>query len=203
MSREGPGVGVILLAAGESTRMGEPKQLLDWQGLPLLHYQIRELQWTTASEIVVVLGHRADEFLPLAEEVKEPGRTMVIINGDYRLGKTTSVKAGIEILKQECEGMMILALDQPRPAAVLQKLIDAHLGGDHLITIPSHKGKHGHPPIIHGQLRSELGAISEERQGLREVIRSHLDRTGTVEVDDAIVLSNLNRPEDYRRWHEK
>ncbi len=193
------GIGAILLAAGESSRMGEPKQLLDWRGLPLLEYQIRALQQTTVDDIVVVLGHRADEFLAIADRVMEVPRARAITNPRYAEGKTTSVKAGLKSLKRDVGGVILLAVDQPRPAEVLQTLIDGHIANDSRISVPSYRGRCGHPPLFHGSLLAELLEITEERQGIREVIQRHTNEVRLVEVVSAVTLTNLNTPEDYRR----
>ncbi len=197
-----PGIGVILLAAGESTRMAWLKQLLDWHGMPLVQYQILELQATTVQEIVVVLGHRAEEIEPVAREVLERPRGHTVVNARYQQGKTTSVKAGLRALRGAVAGVMIIAVDSPRPRAVLQPLIDAHLAGRHRISVPAYRGRHGHPPLFDRSLIPELMAITEERQGVREVIERHRTELREVPIDSPLVVTNLNTPEDYRRAKE-
>ena len=102
------GIGAVLLAAGESTRMGRPKQLLEWAGRPLVQYQVQELQATSAQEIVVVLGHEADLLEPLVEQVMKSPRTHAVINPDYRQGKTTSIKTGLRNPPTAVGGVMLL-----------------------------------------------------------------------------------------------
>ncbi|MCH8191217.1 MAG: nucleotidyltransferase family protein [Chloroflexi bacterium] len=193
------GIGAVLLAAGESTRMGRPKQLLEWAGRPLVQYQVQELQATSAQEIVVVLGHEADLLEPLVEEVMKSPRTHAVINPDYRQGKTTSIKTGLRNLRTAVGGVMLLAVDQPRPRHILQRLIDAHLTDETLVSVPTCGGKHGHPPLFHASLLGELLAITEERQGIREVIERHRDGLRAVAFDSPLVLTNINTPDDYRR----
>ena len=197
-----PEIAAILLAAGESTRMAEPKPLLEWRGVPLLRYQIDQLCETSVREIVVVLGHRASELLPLTQGLAEASRVRTVVNPDYRQGKTTSIKAGLRSLRGGATAVLQLAVDQPRPAQVLQRLLDEHARGGHLISVPSHEGKHGHPPLFDGSLLPELMEISEEHQGVREVIERHLDELREVPMESPIVLTNLNTAEDYRRARE-
>lgn len=191
--------GAVLLAAGKSERMGRPKPLLEWQGRPLLAYQIRELQAAGLGAIVVVLGHRGEELLPLAEEAADPARTRAIINPHHDRGKTTSIRTGILSLAGDLEALLVLGVDQPRPASLLRELVEIHFRGGAPITIPAHAGRRGHPAVFDRALVPELLTLSEERQGAREVIDRHRDRTAVVQLDAAVVLLDLNTPEDYRR----
>ena len=196
------GVAAILLAAGESSRMEQPKPLLEWGGLPLLQYQIKQLCETSVTEIVVVLGHRADELLPLVEGLADTPRLHTVINQEYQKGKTTSIKAGLRSLTSNPKAVMQLSVDQPRPSRLLQQQIDAHLRGGYLISVPSHDGKRGHPPMFDASLLPELLEIFEERLGVREVMERHSDALRRVPMDSAIVLTNLNTPEEYRSAKE-
>ena len=182
--------------------MVEPKPLLEWQGVPLLRYQTEQLCETSVHEIVVVLGNRASELLPLTQGRAEASRVHTVVNPDYRQGKTTSIKAGLRDLRWAPKGVLILAVDQPRSAEVLQRLLDEHIRGGHLISIPSHEGRHGHPPLFDGSLLPELMRISEEHQGVREVIERHRDQLREVPMESPIVLTNLNTVEEYRRARE-
>ena len=89
-------VSAILTAAGESTRMGRPKALLPWHGTTLLEHQTACLIDAGAAEVVVVLGHQANAVVP---QVKGP-HVRHVLNPDYRLGKTTSIKPACEAQTQ-------------------------------------------------------------------------------------------------------
>ena len=196
---DAPPIAAVLLAAGESSRMGHPKQLLMWRGMPLIQYQVRQLLAAGVHEAGVGIGHRASEMRALVEQMGQPERVHVALNRRYRQGKTTSIKAGLRALRQPPRAVMVLAVDQPRPAAVLKRLVEAHLAAGHLISIPSHAGRHGPPPLFDGSLIPELLRISEERQGVREVIERHRDALRDVPMDTRLVLTNLNTEEDYQR----
>ncbi|MCH8205535.1 MAG: NTP transferase domain-containing protein, partial [Chloroflexi bacterium] len=81
----------ILIAAGESTRMGRPKPLLAWHGTTLLEYQVDSLVEGGADEVIVVLGHDAESLAPYVKGAC----VRYVVNPDYREGKTTSIKAGV------------------------------------------------------------------------------------------------------------
>src|SRR5262249_31372537 len=85
-----PGVRALLLAAGESRRMGTPKQLLDWDGQELVAYQVEQLRAAGADEVIVVLGHEAAAIARVAEAAG--GR--VVLNPEYRSGRASSVRVG-------------------------------------------------------------------------------------------------------------
>ena len=188
----------VLLAAGESSRMGRPKQTLDWLGEPLVVYQIRQLLKAGVGQAVVVLGHKAATVQPLVEAVEDP-RVTVVVNPDYLEGKTTSVKLGLRSVGPGAGAILLLAADQPRPAALLRRLAEAHAAREAIISIPAHRGKHGHPPIFDASLLPELLRITEEGRGVREVIQRHSGAIHEVAVDDPLVLTNLNTREDYER----
>ena len=187
------GISAILTAAGESTRMGRPKPLLPWHGVTLLEYQIRTLTDAGVAQVVVVLGHQAELFAPYA---KGPG-VRSVVNPQYRLGKTTSIKAGLQSIAPDADGILLLAVDQPRTKEIISTLIRAHLESDALIISPRYQGHGGHPLIFSFSLKEELERISEERQGLREVFQAHRGHISEVELDDPLVRLDINTPEDY------
>jgi CTP:molybdopterin cytidylyltransferase MocA len=99
----------ILLAAGMSTRMGEPKALLDWGGQPLVCYQVQQLQEAGADEVVVVLGHRADDIQRKMKSVK----CRVMLNALFHAGRAGSLRIGAKAANREAEAIVILNIDQP------------------------------------------------------------------------------------------
>ena len=186
----------VLLAAGESRRMGQLKALLTWQGTPLLDHQLNSLKEAGVQRIVVVLGHQAERLQPLLE-----GREGVtpVVNPNYRQGKTTSIKAGLEALGPESTAvLLILNVDQPRSAETIRLLLQEHQSASFLITVPTYRGKGGHPIILDASLLHELRSIDEKTQGIRAVVQRHGDLTQRVEVSSPEVLWDLNTPAEYR-----
>ena len=189
------GVWAILTAAGESTRMGRPKPLLPWCGATLVERQVSALADAGAVHVVVVVGHEADAVIPY---VTHPGASYVV-NLDFLSGKATSVKAGLRAVSKGADAILLLAVDQPRPATVISRVIEAHLEAAALITSPRFEGHGGHPLIFAASLRAELEAISEETQGIRQVFQAHRHEVNEVPIDDPVVRLDLNTPEDYER----
>jgi CTP:molybdopterin cytidylyltransferase MocA len=205
MTDTSPFASAILLAAGVSRRMGTLKALLDWQGRSLIIHQIVALREAGADEVVVVLGHRADELqarIGANRDVYTLGRVRCVVNDDYALGKTTSIKTGLWALGPSADpdaAIMMLNVDQPRSAGIIEKVLgEHHNGDDKLITIPTSDGKGGHPIIVSRGLYSELIAIDEKTQGMRAVTERHREATQRVELGAPELLWDVNTPEQYQ-----
>src|SRR3990172_2139083 len=108
-------VAALLLAAGESSRMGRPKALLSWGNGSLLQHQVGELVTAGAAPVLVVLGPRAEALL---SQIQPPARW--VINPDPARGKCSSVLVGLAELGQEWQTLLVLAVDQPRTASMLR-----------------------------------------------------------------------------------
>lgn len=187
-------VSAILIAAGESTRMGRSKALLSWRRETLLSYQIKCLVEAGVSKVIVVLGHDADQLKPY---VTKADNVLCIVNEQYSLGKTTSIKAGLKVIDNETEAILILAVDQPRTSAIISEVIASHRRTQALITSPRYDGHGGHPLIFSVKLRRNLEQITEEHQGVREIFQSHLSQINQVEIDDPMISLDMNTVDIY------
>jgi len=186
----------ILLAAGESRRMGRLKALLPWQGSTLLEHQVNSLLEGGVDQVVVVLGHRAPE---LAAKLNGKVGASCTVNPDYLQGKTTSLKAGVRSAKDfQPSVILILNVDQPRKPETVRELLRCHAIADSLITIPTFDGKGGHPILLASDLLPEIENIEEESQGLKAVTLRHGESTFRVDLATPEVLWDLNTPEDYQ-----
>lgn len=185
----------LLLAAGESTRMGSPKPLLEWHGLPLVRYQVRELRRGGCDLVVVVLGARADRVAPFVEG----SGAAVVVNHEYRQGRASSVRAGAAAIPPTPEWVLVLGVDQPRPAAVVATVVAAARASGNAIIMPAYQGRFGHPTAFSGRLLPEMREVDDATLGLRAVVRRHDDQMEQLAVDTPLVRLDLNTPEDYRR----
>ena len=184
----------ILLAAGQSTRAGTLKPLLPWFGATLVERQEEALLRAGVSEAFVVTGHRAEE---VRARIRG-GRVHPVFNPRYREGRSTSVKAGRTAVPPDTQAILFLAVDQPRPAGLIRRVLEAHREKTALITCPSHGRRGGHPIVFDASLLEELKAISGEREGVGAVLRAHADRINWVELDTPLARLDLNTPEAYR-----
>ena len=186
-------VAAIILAAGESTRMGRLKQLLPWDGGSLLDWQIRELVAAGAGDVVVVLGHEAES---IGGAVTEPA-ARIAVNAAYRQGRASSLRCGAVAIEAPVEAVVILSVDQPRPAWLTRRLIERRRETGAAIVQPRLGGRGGHPVVVAGALLAELRAVREEDQGLRAVIERHAGETLVVPVDAGDLDVDLNTPAEY------
>ncbi len=185
----------LLLAAGESVRMGRPKALLSWQGGTVGEFQIEQLLAGGIERVVLVLGHQAEAVRRVAFPL---ARTTIVLNQDYATGKTSSVRAGLEAIPIHADAVLVLAVDQPRPAGLIRRLRQAHETSDALITVPSFGGRYGHPTIFSRELFPEMRNIREETLGLRAVRHRHRERTQVIETATRVPLIDINTPEEYQ-----
>ena len=128
----------ILLAAGASTRMGEPKALLPWSGRRLLEHQVLEVLATRVYRVVVVLGAHRERLYPLVERgvralggrLQGGSRLVCVVNADWRSGKCSSIRCGAEAVSPEADHVLVAAVDQPLAAEVLEALLAVHAERD-------------------------------------------------------------------------
>jgi len=187
-------VEAILLAAGESSRMGKPKALLDWFGEPLVNAQICSLIGGGIDQVIVVTGAHHEEIF---RSVQPASNTVTVNNAAWVLGKTTSIKVGLSKLSPNCETIVLLAVDQPRPSWVVQRALTSHRDSGRMVTSPRYSGHGGHPLFFDASLLQELTDISEEREGVREVMKRYDQEMNRVYFDNPIVRFDLNTPDDY------
>ena len=187
----------VLLAAGESTRMGRPKQLLDWHGRALVVAQIETLLSAGCRPVVLVLGAHANRVRPILPSRSE---VRVTTNRNWREGRASSIRAGARSVPPTTDGVIVTSVDQPTEPSVIERLQQGlEVARDALIAVPRHGGRNGHPPIFRSELLPELRKVTERQEGLRQVRRRHAERTIFVEMDNPIVTLNLNTPDEYRR----
>ena len=176
--------------------MGRPKPLLEWFGQSLVEAQIEALLGGGADDVFVVTGKSDAQVAPVLA-----GRPRVhrVHNPDFAEGKTTSVKAGVAAAPRDAVAIVLLAVDQPRPAWVVRKVVESHLASGAPVTSPRFDGHGGHPLVFSGALRDELLAISESAEGIREVVRRHGASMNRVDFESAVVRLDLNTLDAYEQ----
>ena len=192
----------IILAAGQSSRMGTCKASLPWgEGHTLLTYQVEQFQLAGFQTIVVVGPHNIDRCQ--ADLAKRSLSPLVVLNPEPHRGKTSSILLGLQWVDADCPGIVISSVDQPRPVWVYRQLWQTHQANPSPITAPAYAGQLGHPLLFSSQLRCHLQAIQEESLGLRQVVQQFKSDLQRVEFEREIVLKDLNTPEAYQTAFEQ
>jgi molybdenum cofactor cytidylyltransferase len=185
----------IILAGGESRRMGMPKALLEVREHTFLENFLEVTRHPRVGLQRVVLGAYADKILARVELPRE----VVVINTHWRKGQLSSLQTGLRSLPARTEGAIVCPVDHPLvSAALVASLITAFDSSDGLITLPVYKGTRGHPVIFSAALYPELLAADMEI-GARAVVRAHRDATIEVLTGEEGAVLNLNDPEVLRK----
>ena len=188
-------VSAILLAAGESRRMGEINKLeLIVDGIPLLRRTAETLLASNLKEIVVVLGHEADKTRAILEGLP----LNFVENEDYREGQMTSVYKGLLSLSKVCDGVMICLSDQPLlQTGDVNVLIEAFGQRSHgSILVPTYQGQRGNPIIFDYEHRQ--GILNGERNlGCKKLIEKNPEQVSSFEMNNDHVVIDLDTPEQY------
>jgi molybdenum cofactor cytidylyltransferase len=187
----------IILAAGESRRMGFPKALLRYRDETFLDTLIG-LFAARCRPVIVVLGAHNDR---IRERTIRPAN--FVINPDYQRGQTSSMQCGLRAVPPDAEGVLFTLVDHP---AVAPATLDALLaeptpqvsGAYPLLRVPRHAGRRGHPIWFSRDLIAEFLALPENGAA-REVVRSHAEQTEFLDVDDAGILADIDDAAAYGR----
>ncbi|RMG50930.1 MAG: nucleotidyltransferase family protein [Acidobacteria bacterium] len=188
-------ISAVLLAAGESRRMGRLKQLLPFGPKTVIETCLDALLASRVDDIIVVLGHRYQEIQSHIEHF--PVR--IVINQHYSQGMSSSVIRGVRAIPSAARAALIAVVDQPLVTAdIIDRLIDAYRKSEKKIVIPVYRGRGGHPIIIDLSFRQKILTIDPER-GLRQIVYSHPQDVLRVDVETDAVIQNMNTWADYQR----
>ncbi|KFF03435.1 nucleotidyltransferase family protein [Flavobacterium reichenbachii] len=188
--------GIIILAAGNSSRLGRPKQLLEFKKSFLLQNTISEAVSVTNSNVIVVLGSNKDA---IQKEI-DLSQTTVVFNQDWELGMSTSIVCGLQkLLEQhpECQRCIIAVCDQPFVTAkVFEDLINEHQKTEKGIAAASYAETIGTPVLFHQKYFDILLEIKGQ-QGAKKIINSFLEDTAAVVFEKGKI--DIDTPEDYKK----
>ena len=189
-------VGLLLLAAGSSNRMGSPKALLPWDGYPLIQYQLAVIDQFPFSNVAVVLG--ADESAIGQQVIPDPGLHLVY-NPHYLKGRSSSVGLGAYILR-DSDAMVILNIDQPMNVSLFIDLLEGASAYPRApILIPMYKGKRGHPILVRRPVFPELFTLNEKSEGLKAVVKRWHGSIKTIKTHNPNAVVTFNTPWEYRK----
>ena len=190
----------VVLAAGESRRMGQLKALLPFGSRTVIEQVLQPLLSADLAEVAIVLGHRADEIAA----VLEPLPVRLLYNADYRLGMTSSVQAALRALDPVPDAYLLALVDQPQIGLpVIRQLLAAHARTCKGLVIPVFQGKRGHPLLLAAAYRPAVLALAPD-QGLNVVTRGYPHDTLELPIASDDILRDMDYREEYvaelQRW---
>jgi molybdenum cofactor cytidylyltransferase len=187
----------VVLSAGESSRMGEPKALLPIDGQTFIERIVAALKHSGLERIIVVLGFNAEEMRQKIVHLP----VEIVVNPDYKQGQLSSLQTAIRYLEsdQNCDGIMVHLVDHPY---IDPQLVGAMLRqfkeSNHLIVVPRHHGKRGHPVIFSRALFGEL-LNAPMAEGAKAVVNAYREETLEIDTEDAGITLDIDTPELYRQ----
>lgn len=187
----------VILAAGESRRMGQPKMLLPWGNETVLTHVINVFQGAGVKDILVVTGGAREQ----VEDLLADQQVTTVYNGAYIEGEMlSSIQCGIGSLMRQTQAVLIGLGDQPQvQAESVRKVCEAYRESKSNIIVPSYRMRRGHPWLVAQSLWDELLEVKSP-QSPRDFLNAHRDEIHYVEVDDPNILADLDTPAEYQKW---
>ncbi|MBI3803077.1 MAG: nucleotidyltransferase family protein [Nitrospirae bacterium] len=189
-------VAAVILAAGLSRRLGQPKQLLPFEGRSLIRRTTEQViaagesQW---EEVVVVLGHEAAK---VQQELKGLA-IRTVFNPRFAMGMSASLIAGLQAVIPQAEGAMIFLGDQPIVSTeIIQSMLTRYRKSHKSIIVPAYGGVRGNPVLFSRSVFSELMDLEGDRGG-REVVMRDPKRVETVAFPSDFAPQDVDTWEDY------
>jgi molybdenum cofactor cytidylyltransferase len=193
-----PSFAGVILAAGESSRMGRDKALLDWHGHSFLEAALELLAPHTQLSLVVA-GKNSESLAPIV--YAQAG--FLIVNPRPELGQFSSLQVGLqEVLNRGRDAALVALVDRPPcDPATVQRLLgafaEAYLEGKWAV-VPEYAGRHGHPIVV-GREMIEAFLKAPPTSSAREIEHALPERILYLPVEDPLVAANVDTPEDYER----
>jgi molybdenum cofactor cytidylyltransferase len=187
----------ILLAAGESKRMGKPKLLLNLGKSNIINTTIENLLKSEIFELIIVLGHEAQKIeCSLSEQDK---RIKFVTNENYREGMSTSIKCGVLTASKESEAFLIALGDQPLISPkIINRLIEKYQSSGVGIVTVMHQSLRGHPVIISKRYVQEILSLNGDI-GARDLLKLHLDDTASINIESSEEFFDVDKTQDYEK----
>lgn len=194
-------IAAIVLAAGESKRMGaENKLLLPFGQKTLIEQTVDNILGSKAHEIIVVLGHQAKR----VKEVLKGRKVKFVENPNYQEGMSTSIQTGFQAVSSEMNGIMVCLSDLPHiDSQEFDMMIDVFDErrnlNEKLIVVPTYENKRGNPVIFSSYYHSQILA-HKELNGCKGVIKHNPDQVVNVKMSTAHVLQDIDTKDEYENY---
>jgi molybdenum cofactor cytidylyltransferase len=187
------GLWAIILAAGESKRMGFPKMLLPFNGITMLEHVIGNIKSSDIENILVVLGAEKETLTELLSKTS----VKYCFNDNYKEGMLSSVKCGFRNLPSDFKAVLVFQGDQPFIfPKVVNSVIDGYRSSGKGIVVPVYKRKRGHPLLVDEKYRNEIEML-DNHEGLRSLSYMFSEDVLEVETDDPGILRDFDTYDEY------
>ncbi len=185
----------MILAAGESRRMGKPKLLLPFRDKTIIETIVEKVVSSNVEKTLVILGSDREKI----EKKIRNYPVKIVYNRDFRSGMLSSVQCGFKALPEETRAVLAVLGDQPKiSTTVINKLVDAYKSSGKGIVLPVHNKERGHPVLIDVKYREEVGNLSPE-VGLRGTVYNHPEDILEVDVETSSIFQDIDYESDYKR----
>ena len=189
----------IILAAGASTRYGEPKQLLRLKDKCMLEWVLDAALNSKLNRVVLVLGYAHQKILQALGEKLQHSKLLVAINPQYEKGQSLSLHTGLSKVKDDYPAVMFLLGDQPMlNAATINVLLERFWADEKDICVPIYQGKRKTPTIFRRRFYTQLMGIKGD-MGARQLIDDNPDRVLAVEMENPICFFDVDTQQDFER----
>lgn len=191
-------ISAIILAAGDSRRMGQPKMLLPWGNLTVIEHVVNTFLRAGIEDVLVITGGAHEKVC----SALAPYPIRKIHNQDYATGEMlSSIQSGIRHLSGGTRAAIIGLGDQPQiQENSIRTIFEAYRASGSSLVVPSFERKRGHPWLVARSLWDELLAL-QPPQTPRDFLNKHSAQIQYVNMDTPTILADLDTPDDYQKSH--
>ena len=188
----------IVLAAGQSKRMGQPKMLMPWGKTTVLKHVIDVIRAAGIEDIIVVTGGEREK---VETEIMGVNRIRTVFNAGYESGEMlSSIQCGIQEMRAEAEAALICLGDQPQVEERSVRLVcDEFLKSHASLVVPSYQMRRGHPWLIARSLWNDFLKL-DASQTPRDFLNAHAEQIRYINVTTSSIVEDLDTPEDYLKY---
>ncbi|HLU99736.1 MAG TPA: nucleotidyltransferase family protein [Acidobacteriota bacterium] len=183
---------IIILAAGESSRLGRPKQLLTFQGESLLRRSTRVALEARCGPVIVVLGFAAQQMVPELENLP----VQMVINQDWKDGMASSLRAALRAVPKEADAALLMLCDQPGVDVDTLRKMNSRFEQGAAIVACSYRGVMGVPALFSREFFGELNQLKGDR-GARSVLHRHRAEMEVIDCPGAAL--DIDTEAEYRQ----